>query len=151
MKSVWIAVAAFALMLANPVGADEPTPKQAAIRKLIEVTGAAQMGKQMADTLLTQLAPAFPSVPAGVWKEFAQLLDPEEMTDLIIPRYDKHFTLEEIQALAAFYESPAGRKVIATMPTLMQESMALGNEWGQHKAAELIRSLKERGYEPAKI
>lgn len=72
MKSLWIAVAAFALMLANPVSADEPTPKQAAIRKLIEVTGAAQMGQQMADTLMTQLAPAFPRVPAELWKEFAQ-------------------------------------------------------------------------------
>lgn len=151
MKSLWIAVAAFALMLANPVRADEPTPKQAAIRKLIEVTGAAQMGQQMADTLMTQLAPAFPSVPAELWKEFAQMLDPDEMTALIIPLYDKHFTLEEIQALAAFYESPAGKKFIATMPALMQDSMAVGNEWGQRKAAELIGRLKERGYEPAKI
>jgi hypothetical protein len=138
-------------MLANPLSADEPTPKQAAIRKLIEVTGAAQMGQQMADTLMTQLAPAFPSVPAELWKEFAQMLDPDEMTDLILPLYDKHFTLEEIQALAAFYESPAGKKFIATMPALMQDSMAVGNEWGQRKAAELIGRLKERGYEPAKI
>jgi uncharacterized protein len=151
VKSLWIAVAAFALMLVNPVSADEPTPKQAAIRKLIELTGAAQMGQQMADTLMTQLAPAFPSVPAELWKEFAQMLDPDEMTDLILPLYDKHFTLEEIQALAAFYESPAGKKFIATMPALMQDSMAVGNEWGQRKAAELIGRLKERGYEPAKI
>ncbi len=151
MKSVLIAVAGVALMLANPVSAAEPTLKQAAIRQLLEVTGAAQMGTQMVDTLMTQMAPAFPSVPSKLWKEMAAMFDADEMTELVIPLYDKHFTLEEIQALAAFYESPAGKKFIATMPALMQDSMAVGNEWGQRKAAELIGRLKERGYEPAKI
>lgn len=37
--------------------------------------------------------------------------------------YAKHFTTEEIQATAAFYSSPVGKKTLSTMPKVMQETM----------------------------
>jgi hypothetical protein len=73
--------------------------KEQAIRKLMELTGAMDLGAQLSRSLLEQLRPAFPQVPDSVWAEFSKSLDPAETTELVIPIYDRHFSLSELQAL----------------------------------------------------
>ena len=51
--------------------------------------------------------------------------------------------------LLAFYRTPLGQKMIAKMPALMQDSMTVGVQWGQSKAAEIVERLKAKGFEPA--
>ena len=45
------------------------------------------------------------------------------MEDVMARVYAKHFSLVEIRAITAFYNSPAGKKTLAVMPQMMQESM----------------------------
>ncbi len=45
--------------------------------------------------------------------------------------YARHFTDGEIHAVIQFYRSPAGRKLLAETPAVMQESVALGHAWGR--------------------
>ena len=40
------------------------------------------------------------------WKEKIE----NRVIELCMPAYKKHLTLEDLKAIAAFYESPAGRK-----------------------------------------
>jgi len=136
------------LLLSPSSALADAAEKDATIRKLIEVTGATQMGSQLVANLLEQLKPAFPHVSAETWDELASLLPPAEAADLIVPIYAKHFEQEELEALLAFYESPTGQKMLAKMPEVMQESIEVGNDWGRRKAQELIEKLKERGFEP---
>ncbi|HEU4429094.1 MAG TPA: DUF2059 domain-containing protein [Myxococcota bacterium] len=147
MRTLLAAVASCSLLLASTARADD-AEKDATIRKLIEVTGATQMGSQLVANLFEQLKPAFPHVPVEVWDELAALLPPSEAAELIVPIYAKHFEQQELEALLVFYESPAGRKLLAKMPEVMQESLEVGNDWGRRKAQELLERLKERGFEP---
>jgi hypothetical protein len=48
--------------------------------------------------------------------------------DVYYPVYSQHFTVEEIQAMIAFFESPVGQKFVATTPILMQESVVMINQ-----------------------
>ena len=47
----------------------------------------------------------------------------DEMTQAMVPAYQKHFTKGDIDNLVAFYSSPTGEKVLREMPAIMAESM----------------------------
>ena len=143
----WLLVA----WLAAPTNAENAGPedaKRAVILRLMELTRAAELGIQMRDSMLGQFKQMFPQVPAELWDEFGAVFDANELRDATIPIYERNFTLEELTGLVQFYESPLGRSLMSKMPTVMTESLALGNEIGRRQAEELIRRLKQRGFEP---
>ena len=125
---------------------DIPSEKEQAIRKLMEMIGTADLGVQVSQQLLSQIRPAFPQVPESLWTEVAESLDPAELTGLAIPIYDRHFTMEELQALIDFYTTPVGQKVVKKLPLVAQESNAIGQQWGETKALEIMQRLAEQGY-----
>ena len=118
-----------------------PRNKDQAIRELIQITGASNLGRQMMEQMRPALQKAIPDLPASFWDDFMAEVKTDEMTDLIVPIYARHFTLEELEELIAFNRTPLGQKVIAEMPAVMKESMSAGQEWG--------RQLGERAYRKA--
>jgi hypothetical protein len=147
MNPRWIALA-LALLLPLGASAQAVAPeKEEAIRKLLRVTGAVQLGTQVSSAMVAQMKPAFRGVPERLWKELEQELgDTSEFTDLMIPVYARHYSLEDLEALIAFYESPLGRRVVSATPAIAQESMALGQRWGQLQAQKVIERLRAEGY-----
>lgn len=125
---------------------DVPPEKEQAIRKLIEMIGAGDLGVQVREQLLGQIRSVYPQVPESLWAEFAESLDPAELTGLTIPIYDRHFTMEELQALIDFYTTPVGQQVVKKLPLVAQESNAIAQQWGETKALEIVQRLAEQGY-----
>lgn len=66
-----------------------------------------------------------------------------EILDQIAHLYAQKFSPEEMNALADFYRSPAGRKFIAAMPDLAADAMRLGNAWGQQIGREAEQSIRD--------
>jgi hypothetical protein len=65
-------------------------------------------------------------------EEFTAYLTSEvkKMTDNLINEhmlniYDKYFTHEEIKSLIKFYKTPAGKKMITTMPDIQKDIMTI--------------------------
>jgi hypothetical protein len=58
--------------------------------------------------------------------------------------YHKHFSHDELKQMIAFYSTDLGRKTIRVMPTLLQESMRAGQQWGQLLAPEIERRVRDR-------
>lgn len=52
----------------------------------------------------------------------------ELIANVYYPAFSKQFTVSEIEEITAFYESPIGKKYVSSMPSIMQESMALINQ-----------------------
>jgi hypothetical protein len=65
---------------------------------------------------------------------------------MVIPIYEKYYTETDINQLITFYNSPIGKKMIATMPQIMQESMTAGQSWGKQIRQRVLAQLKEKGY-----
>jgi uncharacterized protein len=70
------------------------------------------------------------AAPADFDKRFAKAMDDlikgipmDEMTQAMIPAYQRHFTHGDIEAMNAFYSSPVGQKVLEELPAVMQEGM----------------------------
>jgi uncharacterized protein len=45
----------------------------------------------------------------------------DQITEAMIPAYQRHFTKGDIAAMNAFYSSPVGQKVLAEVPEVMRE------------------------------
>lgn len=70
-------------------------------------------------------------VPEAVTAVTAIVSDPkliDEMIAEIVPLYARHFTVTEIKAMTTFYKSPAGSKMLQTMPKVMNESMQISQK-----------------------
>jgi uncharacterized protein len=120
--------------------------KQKDIRRLMTLTGSADLGKQMMANLLNALKPAHPDVPESFWKEFLKEANATDLIDQCVPVYDRHLSHADIKELIRFYETPTGRRLIKATPAITQESMVLGQKWGQEAAQKVLKRLREKGY-----
>jgi hypothetical protein len=120
--------------------------KEQKIRELMEVTGATNLGSQIAKNLGSMISESYPKVDKAVLAKLMQKIKPEEFIELCVPIYAKYFTLEDIEQLLAFYKTPVGEKIISCLPQIMQESMAAGRQWGEESANKLVKELKAKGF-----
>lgn len=115
---------------------------EADIRRLLAATGAAAMGQQVMDQMITTMAPMAPQLPPKFWDEVRAEFRADGLIDLIVPIYAKHLGHEDVKALITFYESPAGKKLIAAQPALVAESMQVGQAWGEGVAQRVVAKMQ---------
>ncbi|HEY1659786.1 MAG TPA: DUF2059 domain-containing protein [Candidatus Sulfotelmatobacter sp.] len=89
-----------------------------------------QMFTQMRSLSREQMKKRQPDVSedelARMDRESEELIDHfplDSMVDDMIPVYQRHFTKTDIDALTAFYSSPAGQKFLHEMPAVTAEAM----------------------------
>ena len=144
-----------ALLALAPVScssaSDESKSNEELARELLELTGGVAMAEQVMQTLSAQMRPMFPSVPEEFWMELTESAGTNELSELVVPIYIKHYSHEDLTGLLTFYRTPLGQRMIKSSPAIMQESMAVGGAWGQRKAAEIVERLKAQGYSPSGI
>jgi hypothetical protein len=141
-----------ALMVApSMVGEAAPAAslKEVKIRQLLQLTGAAQLGTQMMDQMMASFKASMPEVPAEFWSEFRREVKPGDLENLIVPIYSKHLSDLDLDGLIAFYSSPLGQKLSREMPSILQESVVVGQAWGRGLAQKAADRLQQKGYKPA--
>lgn len=150
--------------LSMPVaGAEELTAeKRADIERLLEITGAAALGKQMASVATAQFALVLKQAHPDIPQRILDILPAEvehvftthmgSFTDRMIRLYHKYYTGKEIKELLRFYSTDLGRKTIQVMPALLNESMQAGQEWGKSLGPviqqRIAARLKQEGIKP---
>jgi hypothetical protein len=68
----------------------------------------------------------------------------DDMIDAMIPIYQKHLTKSDLNAVIAFYSSPAGQKFIQEAPAMMSEAMQVGGEIGRSRMSDVNERLQKR-------
>ena len=118
--------------------------KTAKIKKVMELTGTANLSEQMLNQFSTLMGKS-PSDKTKVFFEtFRQELDVDALMAQMIPIYAKHYTDKDLDGLIKFYESDLGKKMTLTLPAIMQESMQLGQVWGKEAAERAMKKIKEK-------
>ena len=84
----------------------------------------------MRQLMREQLVQEKGTTPADFDARFAKVMDEvmkgmpvDDISQAMIPAYQKHFTHGDIEAMSAFYASPVGQKVLGELPAVMQEGM----------------------------
>jgi hypothetical protein len=135
--------------------------KRADIEKLLEMTGALSIGRQMSGAVVQQmtefLRKARPDIPQRVLDVLPEEVDAVIMDnmrtfkDMSVPLYHKYYTGAEVKEMIRFYSTPLGKKTIETMPAIMNEGFQLGQKWGQSLGpaiqARVQARLKKEGYD----
>jgi uncharacterized protein len=148
MKKLLLALT-FALALSSISHAQDQTPapipdaKRQEIEKMLKLTGTEKLMNQMLTQMIAAMKAQSPGVPDEFWAKFQQKMDMRELIDKLIPVYDKYYTIADLKAINAFYESPTGQKVLVSLPQIMQESMKIGQEWGAKVGAEAETEIKQ--------
>ncbi len=109
--------------------------KEKAIRHLMELTGSTKMGDNMSEVITNQVKSAMSrNMPGDRLQQFMDAFGQKfnarnpahDVSEAMVPIYASHFSTEDIQGLIQFYESPLGKRMVSTMPQVMQESQSAG-------------------------
>jgi hypothetical protein len=139
-------VAALIAPAANGLSPATPPAKEAKIRRVLQLTGSAQLGTQVINELLGSFKTAMPQVPAPFWNDVQKEIRPDDFVNLVIPIYARHFSESDLDGLIAFYSSPLGQRVTHEMPA--SECVVAGQEWGRKLSDQILARAKQKGYQP---
>ncbi len=114
------------------------------VLELMNVTGAGQLGVQVMQNMLPQLKQMLPNSPQKFWDDLEGSFNPDELVDLVIPIYQKHFTESDIKAIIKFYKTDIGVKFIKAQPAIVNESSLAGQQWGQKIAQDILIKYNEQ-------
>ena len=121
--------------------------KLAAIRELLAMSKAVDQSVLAMETSIPAQRAANPAIPAVFWDRFMTQVRSRkgELEDMIVVVYDRHFSTYELRQMVAFYRTPLGQKMLQSLPTIMQESMLAGQQWGQKLGMEVGQQLAAEG------
>lgn len=157
-RALFIAVTVLAALSGVSSAQTPDTTRIAAAKQMMELAGSGAQFDQVMPLMSQQMSQAFKNLAPGSATEiddvFRQLVPKfiarkSELLDQIAALYATEMTLDELNAIVAFYKSPAGAKFSSVQPKILRGSMALGQRWGQKIGEELAdevrRELKKRG------
>jgi hypothetical protein len=144
---------------AKPAGTDSKAPaekldpaKEAAIRHLLDVTGESKEGENIntgmtgrVHDVMSRALPAdqLPKFMDTFSQRFTAGAPPSAVTDAVVKIYAQHFSLEDIQGITKFYESPVGQRMVKEMPDVVRDSQDAGMQMDQKVVIAVLRGMSD--------
>lgn len=117
------------------------------IVNLLGYVGGKDTPKIMSNRLLTQLTQIFPKESDKTWESVNQLLEKEQaiLRNQTIAIFKDEFTPQDIDAMLTFYQSDAGKKMLASLPSVTRRTRQVNQLWSKSVIADIEDMLiKER-------
>lgn len=116
--------------------------KEAAIRTYLELTRVSEAfiaGLEQGMAAESDAA----GMPEGFLEQFQAKAREKlpDFIDMLVPIYDKHMTLEQLNALIEFMRTPLGQELVEIEMKLADEMAAIGERWGMRVAAEVLMDI----------
>ncbi|HVB85760.1 MAG TPA: DUF2059 domain-containing protein [Candidatus Dormibacteraeota bacterium] len=126
--------------------------KEAAIRHLMDITQTSKLGDNMATYIAGQVRTfmshsmdpqTLPKFMDAFNQKFAASEPPQNITEAMVPIYDHAFTMQEIQGLVQFYQSPLGQHVVKVLPQVLEDSQNTAAKIDQEAALNVLRGMSD--------
>lgn len=124
--------------------------KEKAIRHLMELNGSSKLGDNVTQALALQVKSTMSrSLPADRLQKFMDDFNQRliakspvsEVTNAEVSTYDQHFSLEDLQGIIQFYESPVGQRMAKVLPEVMQQSQKDAADIERTAALSTLREM----------
>ena len=100
--------------------------KRALVIELLQLVNAKQQSQEVLDSMIKMM-------PTDVRDTFKKALNADEMTELIIPVYERYLTIEDLKSVIKFYKSPGGKKLLDAQPKIIRDSMIVMKVYAEKK------------------
>jgi len=158
-RSLAVYLAVFLLAAGPAFPQSPPADAMEAARELVATVKLADQFKAIGPIIMQNLKSAIVQNRPQVERDYDSVMPlllegmnsrVNEMVDQITALYARTFNVDELHALTAFFRSPAGQKYVQMIPAITQESMVIGQRFGQSVAKEMqdrvIEELRKRGH-----
>lgn len=163
MKKIIIIV--LLAIIAAPSFADDAKPElRAEIERMFELTDMtsmidqmySQMGSMFQQMVQQENIPAEQMAESQKYFTKLEALLKEElswgkMKEPLIDVYVRVFTLEEIKAMNEFYETPVGKKMLAKMPQVMEESIQVSQDMARNLMPKIQAIVADMAQEKTQV
>ncbi len=116
---------------------------------MLELNGSKESYDMVFEQIVTQMKYSMPNVSDENWAKVKEDVFDKQITELnkkLVPIYKKHFTLDEIKNIVAFYQTETGKKLAQKNGVIAQESMAIGQQWGMQLGQAIQNYISTKGY-----
>lgn len=118
----------------------------ATLKKMMEANGTMDAMHGSIVQMLEMLRSTTPEISDTYWKEMEKELSAtslNELLEMLVPVYEKHLTIKDLEAAIRFYETPEGVKFAKSQGAIMSESMLIGQEWGRKIGEGIHKKMLE--------
>ena len=126
--------------------------EDAAIRHLMDVTETSKLGDNINAFLTDRIrnimshnlsADKLPKFMDSFSQKLSAASPSSAVTDAMVPIYARAFTMDDIQQITKFYESPVGQKMVKQMPVVNQEAQNTGVQIEQNAAMSVLDGMQD--------
>jgi hypothetical protein len=141
------------LLCAAPARSQSVSPDaMAAAKELVEASKTTESFKTLLPMMMQQIKPVVVQKRPAVEKDFDQIMplmieaaneQVGKFAEAIAVIWASNFTGDELRQVSAFYRTPAGQKFLQQMPVIAQQSMAMGQKFGESLMNDLQGRMKD--------
>ena len=149
MMTIRIFIIASLFIISSQVSGQGDKEYSETLKKMFKVSGYEESYQTAINQMITMFKKQYSNVESDVWDELEKEFSKTsiiELTEMLIPVYSKYLTINDLQELIRFYETPVGKKFAKNSPLIIQESMQIGQQWGMKIGQDIETKMKERGY-----
>ncbi len=126
--------------------------EDAAIRHLMDVTETSKLGDNINSFLTDRIrtimshnlsADKLPKFMDSFSQKLSAASPSSAVTDAMVPIYARVFTMDDIQQITKFYETPVGQKMVKQMPVINQEAQNTGVQIEQNAAMSVLDGMQD--------
>lgn len=147
MKKLLVSLVLF-FAFAMVAQAQEDKAYEAAMTKMLEVSKSMDAMKQLAPQIIAMTKQQVPNAPQEFWNELEKTMVGmyDEIIKAMIPVYHKYLSLEDIQGIIKFYETPVGQKLADSNTKIAAEAMPIAQKIAMENMQKMMARAKEKGY-----
>jgi uncharacterized protein len=142
-----------ALLFSAPARAQSVSPDaMAAAKELVEAAKTTEQFKTLLPLILQQLKPAIVQNRPAVERDYDQAMplivesanqQLGKLAEAIAIIYANNFTADELRQVTAFFNTPAGAKFREKTGVIAQQSMAMGQKFGEQLMQDVQTRMKD--------
>jgi hypothetical protein len=138
----------------SPVGKSQAASPES-LMELFKTLQTDTAGRQVMMGVLNAMSEDLsPSQAQKLEKFYREKINFKELTERLIPIYQKHFTQSDVQAAIDFYRSPVGQKFLEKQPQVVMEAQPIISAWADEnrmRLASMIRGDEKKGRRPSSV
>jgi hypothetical protein len=110
--------------------------KEQLIRKFVAIYGVKENMQANFDQMAKTLKPE-------QVRDFQNSIKVDEIIEQLLPVYDKHFSEGDLKAYIRFYASAEGKKLVTSLPLLMQDSVGVSMKYLESHLPDSLKQPSE--------